>query len=106
MFVNSPWYRIKAILERKKVPLSRDLNESLERAFHALNNESIDIRPQGNDGQPGGLVLLRSIPTIVVPDLHARIGYLEALLSTNIFDTELDFRSNQFSLRNPHEIFH
>ncbi len=65
---------------RKKVTVSRDLNESLERAFYALNNEAGDIRPAGSDGQPGGLVLLRSLPTIVVPDLHARVGYLEALL--------------------------
>ena len=66
---------------QKKVTDSRDLNESLERAFYALNNEVTDIRPAGSDGKPGGLVLLRSLPTIVVPDLHARIGYLEALLA-------------------------
>ena len=66
---------------RKKVTGSGDLNESLDRVFYALNNEVKDIRPPGSDGQPGGLVLLKSLPTIVVPDLHARIGYLEALLA-------------------------
>ena len=81
MFVSSPFYRIKAITERRKLPVPGDLNESLERASYALDTESMDIRPQGSDGEPGGLVLLRSLPTIIVPDLHARIGYLKALLS-------------------------
>lgn len=81
MFVNSPFYRIKAILIRKKVPASGDLNESLDRVFNALDNENKEIRPGGSNGEPGGLVLLKSLPTIIVPDLHARIGYLEALLA-------------------------
>ena len=81
MFVSSPFYRIKAIIEGREVPASRDLNESLERASYALDTESMDIRPQGSDSNPGGLVLLRDLPTIIVPDLHARIGYLKALLA-------------------------
>ena len=84
MFVSSPFYRIKAITERRKVPVSGDLNESLERASSALDNENMDIRPRGSDGEPGGLVLLRALPTIIVPDLHARIGYLKALLSWSL----------------------
>lgn len=81
MFVSSPFYRIETITERRKVPVSGDFNESLERASFSLDNESMDIRPRGSDGAPGGLVLLRALPTVVVPDLHARVGYLKALLS-------------------------
>jgi hypothetical protein len=81
MFVRSPFYIIKSIMERRKIPVARDLMESLERALHALKNEDTEIRPAGSNGDPGGLILLRSLPTIIVPDLHARIGYLKALLS-------------------------
>jgi len=38
------------------------------------------IRPKASDGTPGGLVELDpSLPTLVLPDLHARPGVLDAL---------------------------
>ena len=81
MINNTPLYRITAIADRKDIPHSRELEASLERVLHILNTESPDIRPPGRDCVPGGLVFLRPLPTIIVPDLHARIGYLKALLT-------------------------
>jgi hypothetical protein len=35
----------------------------------------------GSNEKPGGLVLLRPLPSIIVPDLHGRVGYLKALMA-------------------------
>ncbi|MDA3938800.1 MAG: metallophosphoesterase [Spirochaetia bacterium] len=81
MYIKSPLRRITGILDRNSVPDSRDLEKSLEQVLFTLNSEEPDIRPKASDGNPGGLILLNSLPTIIVPDLHARMGYLRALLS-------------------------
>ncbi len=81
MVNNTTLYRITAIGERKNVPHSRELEASLERVIHILNTENPDLRPWDSDHVPGGLLLLSSLPTIIVPDLHARIGYLRSLLN-------------------------
>ncbi|MCD6398140.1 MAG: metallophosphoesterase [Spirochaetaceae bacterium] len=64
-----------------EVPDSGELNDSLEKVLAVLDNENTKIRPKGSNGKPGGLILLDSVPTIIVPDLHARTGYLKTLLS-------------------------
>lgn len=81
MYIKSPLRRIENILGMDLVPDSEDLEKSLNRAIHSLSHELSDIRSLGSNGKPGGLVFLKSIPTIIVPDLHGRLGYLRALLS-------------------------
>ncbi len=81
MFISSPFYRIRSLLNIQEVPGSRELNASLERVLPVLDSEDPNIRPQGSNRKPGGLILLGSVPTIIVPDLHARTGYLKALLA-------------------------
>ncbi len=50
-------------------------------ALETLASEPEDIRPPDIDGKPGGLVLLNTdIPTIVVPDLHARMDFFLSVL--------------------------
>ncbi|MEA1910258.1 MAG: hypothetical protein U9N32_01115, partial [Spirochaetota bacterium] len=65
----------------RDVPDSEDLENSLNRAIPSLLNELPGIRPSGSNGKPGGLIVLKPIPTIIVPDLHGRVDYLRALLS-------------------------
>ncbi len=62
-------------------PDSREIGISLKKVLYALKNESPSIRPPGSNGEPGGLLLLKFQTTIIVPDLHARTGFLESLLS-------------------------
>lgn len=53
----------------------------IQGALETLAEEPEDIRPPDVDGKPGGLVLLnREIPTIVVPDLHARMDFFLSVL--------------------------
>jgi len=48
---------------------------------YALVNEDEKIRPRDEEGLPGGLIFLRQdVPTIVVPDLHARKDFFLSLM--------------------------
>lgn len=66
--------------ESREIPSSGDLESTLKKVLSVLENESPLIRPPCSTGEPGGLILLNPIPSIIVPDLHARIGYLTSLL--------------------------
>ncbi|KPJ85877.1 MAG: hypothetical protein AMS17_13840 [Spirochaetes bacterium DG_61] len=59
--------------------------EVLERAYTTLASENPKVRPSSSAGMPGGIVQLKqNIPTIIVPDIHARIDFfLNILLSEN-----------------------
>jgi len=71
--------------EGTTVPGSDFLATVLDGAQAALDREDPTRRPRDRIGRPGGLVLLEAgIPTIVVPDLHARTGYLSALIDFRI----------------------
>jgi hypothetical protein len=45
-----------------------------------LDNEAAAIRPPDKNGKPGGLVLLEKKPVVLIPDLHARTGFLRHVL--------------------------
>lgn len=81
MYIKSPSRRIENILDQRNVPGSEDLEKSLNRVIPSLLDELPEIRTCGSDGKPGGLIFLKPIPVIIVPDLHGRIEYLRALLS-------------------------
>jgi hypothetical protein len=52
------------------------------RGEEALLRESPEIRPPNHFGAPGGLIQLRQdLPTVVVPDLHARMDFLASVLA-------------------------
>ena len=47
--------------------------------------KKIRVRPRDAQGRPGGLILLDpNLTTVVVPDLHARTGYMRSLLDMKI----------------------
>lgn len=76
--------RLWSIYGRKSptevIPYLRNLN----RVNFVLINEDEELRPYDSSGLPGGIVELhRDIPTIIVPDLHARMDFF---LSTMHFE--------------------
>lgn len=63
------------------------LRAVVEAAAGALAAEPAERRPPASDGRPGGLVrLLSGVPTIVVPDLHARGAFILSLAAMPLPD--------------------
>ena len=55
-----------------------------------LDNEGEQLRPRDREGRPGGLLYLEpEIPTIVVPDLHARMELVLSVLAYRHGEGEL-----------------
>ncbi|MFH2115910.1 MAG: hypothetical protein ABIJ86_15520 [Spirochaetota bacterium] len=74
---------IKAASEHSMPPLPAQYLAVLQGAMTALSSEPPELRPSNATGKPGGLVRLHNdIPTIIIPDLHARRGFLMALLAS------------------------
>jgi hypothetical protein len=56
--------------------------EETRATIEVLNNEDEEIRPYNGAGRPGGLLYLhRNLPTVVVPDLHARMELVLSVLA-------------------------
>lgn len=73
----------------------------LDKSLSTLENESPFYRPVGSDCKPGGLLDFSSekIPSIIVPDIHARADFLLKLLDFKIEDESV------LSLLNEKKIF-
>lgn len=57
------------------IPLLKKTNE-------VLDTENKSLRPKDLKGRPGGLIRLKqNIPTLIIPDLHARVDFLVNLLA-------------------------
>lgn len=68
---------------KRGAPLDADhYIDLIERSNIVLLNEAEEIRPRDSSGLPGGLIFLkRDIPTVIVPDLHARMNFLLSVYS-------------------------
>ncbi|MBN2323686.1 MAG: metallophosphoesterase [Spirochaetes bacterium] len=74
---DEPREKILEILLRKSSPDPEAYTNLLERVQEVLDNEDETVRPRDTGGLPGGLVRLKEdIPTLIVPDLHARMDFL------------------------------
>lgn len=73
------YLRLAEIMKGKKIPGPDKILTLLERVKTVMENENPHIRPYGRAGTPGGLILLKDLPLIIVPDLHARVNYMKAL---------------------------
>ena len=72
---------VRAAFAREGTPDRGWLAALVARARETLSAEGVSLRPRAPDGRPGGLLRLsRDMPTIVVPDLHARGGFMLSLL--------------------------
>ncbi len=69
------------IYSRGTLPICEDYIELLKRTNSKFDNENMEIRPLDDRNRPGGILYLKkNIPTVLIPDLHARMQYLINLL--------------------------
>lgn len=69
------------IYERDHPPEAADIIRLTEEANIAFMQEDPEKRPQDESGLPGGIIFLdRDIPSILVPDIHARMDLLLSVL--------------------------
>lgn len=69
------------IYKRKTPPECGDYLKLLEKVNYLLENEDERLRPYDSSGFPGGIINLnKHIPTIIVPDIHARLGFFLNLM--------------------------
>lgn len=68
---------IEARVDRKAPPPPAELAEDMAAACEVLEREAEERRPRDDSGRTGGVVrLIPGIPTVVLPDIHARIDLL------------------------------
>ena len=73
--------RLAEIRDRPAPPAREAYVDTLARVRRALATEPPEVRPADPRGRPGGLVRLApDLPTLLVPDLHARLDFLLACL--------------------------
>jgi hypothetical protein len=73
--------RLRQILEWERVPESEALDDFVARAIDTLDAENDESRPRDSNAMPGGLALLPSgLPAVIVPDIHARPGFVKAAM--------------------------
>ena len=67
------------------LPPKENFLNLIENTIKTLKSEDSFIRPYDETGLPGALIALdtdnESIPTIIVPDLHARVDFFEEILN-------------------------
>lgn len=63
-------------------PEQSELEPALNQVISVLEKEDAELRPRAFSGEPGGLVLLdKTLPTVIIPDVHAREELLRKVLS-------------------------
>jgi hypothetical protein len=80
------WNSIKdklfEIYGREAPPEVASYVQKLMKVNFALLNEDDATRPYDSSGLPGGIVQLKKdIPTVIIPDLHARMDFLLSVMS-------------------------
>lgn len=70
---------------RNTIPEPDHFSNLVAHMVDVLQFEESTTRPRDSSGRPGGLINLRSdLPTLLVPDLHARRGLIVAILQHEI----------------------
>ncbi len=73
--------RAAVIAKAPAAPGAGELAATVEAARTALRREPEFLRPRDARGRPGGLVLLPRLPTVILPDLHARPRLIASTLA-------------------------
>jgi hypothetical protein len=69
--------RLKNIFTRRTPPIGGGYLKLVNSINRVLDNEDEAMRPRDSRGRPGGIInLKKDIPTLVMPDLHARMDFL------------------------------
>lgn len=80
--------KLGEIYHRKRVPRGETYLESVRRMSRTLDEEDDRVRPKDSMGRAGGIVYLDpGLPTVIVPDLHARMDFLFCILQHRFNDT-------------------
>ena len=83
MNTEAAYKAIKAASQHSILPEPDHYLPMLRATTTALSSEPPELRPPNDAGKPGGLVRLHpDLSTIIVPDLHARRGFLMSLLES------------------------
>ncbi len=75
--------KLTEIYNRDTLPGRDAYLNKLSLVTDILKNEDENSRPGDQKGNPGGIIYLKKLSTVIVPDLHARTGLLPALLDFN-----------------------
>jgi len=70
----------RALARSPRLPTRGELAELVASVRAILDAEPESLRPRDASGRPGGLIELPPLPTLVLPDLHARPSFLAAAL--------------------------
>ncbi|HUW41938.1 MAG TPA: hypothetical protein VMV90_13100 [Rectinemataceae bacterium] len=70
-----------ALAARPSLPSKAALRDLIEGAYAALRSEAPGLRPRDSSGEPGGLLRLPPLPTVLLPDIHARPSLLAETLA-------------------------
>lgn len=75
------------IINSTSIPEPTEYLKKVSSVIETLDNENLSIRPEASDGSPGGIIhLYHDIPTIIVPDIHARRQLMKALINIKTED--------------------
>ena len=80
MNINELRKSLYSIYKRDTVPDKFKLLNKLDTVSEILKNESEQIRPRNSKGISGGLIYLNEKPTLIIPDIHARVEFLPNIL--------------------------
>ena len=69
------------IARRSTLPEGDDYLSLLEEVTRVLDQEDPEYRPRDDKNRPGGLIYLKDLPTIVIPDLHGRMDFILRVLN-------------------------
>jgi hypothetical protein len=73
---------LREILSADSPPDHESLSRRVRSGVEAMRSQPDAVRPESPEGAPGGLVRLRpELPTVVVPDIHARPDLIISVLS-------------------------
>lgn len=64
-----------------RLPGRSELTALVRSAKAALESEAASLRPRDSKGRPGGIIELPALPTVIVPDLHARPAFIASVLN-------------------------
>jgi hypothetical protein len=67
------------LAEASAPPSRREFAAAVEAALAVLEAEDPVLRPRDSSRRPGGLLDLSDLPTVLVPDLHARPAFLASV---------------------------
>lgn len=83
--------RIRSYRNSGELPPEKGLTDLLNKVLTVFENEDPSYRPLARNGEAGGLLDFtgKSLPVVVVPDLHARPDFLLRLLSCKIKGREV-----------------